>query len=151
MHGHGLSSDWWGFGCLLYELVMGSPPFFMKQTNDQSDDALYQMIQTNAVEFPLSVSSELKDFITQLLVKDYTKRLGHKHGFDEIASHSWFTGVDWLGLLMKKIPSPLKIISATNFDKEFIGNTQSVQDFIARRGWENAYPDPWKYTDWDYP
>jgi len=28
--GHGLSADWWQLGCLIYELLIGTPVFYEK-------------------------------------------------------------------------------------------------------------------------
>jgi hypothetical protein len=44
-----------------------------------------------------NLSLELKDLINQLLRFDPEKRLGAR-GFDEIRSHRFFRGFDWLGL-----------------------------------------------------
>jgi serum/glucocorticoid-regulated kinase 2 len=39
--GHDYSSDWWSFGILTYELLIGIPPFF-----DKNKQTMYRNIVT---------------------------------------------------------------------------------------------------------
>ena len=45
--GHDHTVDWWTLGVLMYELLVGIPPYF-----DKSRHAMYKMIRTRAVRFP---------------------------------------------------------------------------------------------------
>jgi len=40
------------------------------------------------------MSEEMKDFISRLLQRDQSKRLG-ANGVEEIKSHPWFEGIDF--------------------------------------------------------
>ncbi len=61
--GHNHMVDWWGFGILLYEMIVSYPPFF-----DENIDAMYEKIKYNPVKFPSKqpISSEAKDLITKV-------------------------------------------------------------------------------------
>jgi hypothetical protein len=51
----------------------------------------------NPVLFPATpvATAQCKDIITQLLIKDETKRLGAKLGAEEIKQHPFFKGIEW--------------------------------------------------------
>ena len=95
--------DWWTLGVLIFELVVGVPPFFHKNVH-----RMYYMIQNNDLSWAfaerqkIEVSSQLKDLICRLLTKDRTKRLG-VNGVDEILSHEWFASIDREKLLKKEL------------------------------------------------
>ena len=95
--------DWWALGVLIFELVVGVPPFFHKKVY-----TICYMIQNNDLSWAsaerqkIEVSSQLKDLISRLLTKDRTKRLG-VNGVDEILSHEWFASIDREKLLKKEL------------------------------------------------
>uniref|UniRef100_A0A8C5WFG2 non-specific serine/threonine protein kinase n=1 Tax=Leptobrachium leishanense TaxID=445787 RepID=A0A8C5WFG2_9ANUR len=63
-------SDLWALGCIVYELLVGTPPFYT-----HSIFQLVSIITQQAVRWPRDVSPELKSFLQGLLTKDSTLRL----------------------------------------------------------------------------
>lgn len=67
---HGLPADVWGLGCMLYTLLVGSPPFHtqhVKTTLNRVINADYKI--------PLDLSYNAQDLLQKLLCKDPTKRI----------------------------------------------------------------------------
>ncbi|CAL8070029.1 unnamed protein product [Calicophoron daubneyi] len=64
------TADLWALGCILYELFVGTPPFY---TNSIFE--LVRMITRKSIHWPPDMSPEFKDFLTRLLQKDTRKRL----------------------------------------------------------------------------
>ncbi|KAG1656195.1 hypothetical protein FOA52_011996 [Chlamydomonas sp. UWO 241] len=95
-------------GCILYELVVGAPPF-----NADSPEEIFENILDRRFEWPEveedeeEMSADCRDLIDQLLNQDPTLRLGHR-GAVEIKMHPFFEGIDWANLAKTKaqfIPS----------------------------------------------
>lgn len=72
--GVGKESDLYGVGTVLYEFLIGEPPYF-------SDDipTLYRNIKEGKLKFPKNISENAKSLILGLLERDPKKRLGY-HG-----------------------------------------------------------------------
>lgn len=88
--GHGQSADWYLIGELLYEVIIGQPPFF-----NESKKILLNMILNSTVEYPMYVNRSTKDFIKRLMDRNPKTRLGAKGGAQEVKAHPFFTGIDW--------------------------------------------------------
>ena len=100
--GHGKAVDWYLLGVLLYELVIGQPPYFSKNKNQ-----LIRNIQTAPLKLPLFLSSEIKDLLIALLERNPQKRLGSsKEDANEIKAHPWFRGIDWKEVMERKLSPP---------------------------------------------
>ncbi|KAM8962411.1 serine/threonine-protein kinase 36 [Pelodytes ibericus] len=63
-------SDLWALGCIVYELLVGTPPFYT-----HSIFQLVSIITQQEVRWPRAVSPELKAFLQGLLTKDPAVRL----------------------------------------------------------------------------
>ncbi|KAH6779113.1 AGC cGMP-dependent and protein kinase kinase family protein [Perilla frutescens var. hirtella] len=90
--GYGVECDWWSLGSIMYEMLIGYPPFY-------SDNPVTTCKKTvhwrNHLKFPRDrrLTPEAKDLISRLLC-DVDNRLG-SHGVDEIKAHPWFKHIEW--------------------------------------------------------
>lgn len=118
--GYNHSVDYWSLGVTVYELLLGYPPFVSRITfpgdkfdfpvefksnslvRDVTNDELNLM--NEPLDFPDTVSSEAKDFVTMLLNVDEKKRLGcTEKGFAEVMDHPFFKSVNWDKLLVRHV------------------------------------------------
>lgn len=103
--GHGKPVDWWAFGILMYEMLVGYPPFF-----DESPYKIYEKILDGKLNFPKWVDTRGMDLVRGLLQVDHTKRIGAlKRGVQDIRKHKFYAGVDWEVLFSRKIPAPIPV------------------------------------------
>lgn len=65
--GHTQIVDYWTYGCLLYEMLMGFPPF---QSSKNNQNVLYEMIIEGKFKLPSKFDENAKSILTQLLVTD---------------------------------------------------------------------------------
>lgn len=128
--GHDRSVDWWAIGVLIYEMLIGVTPFYNRNRN-----MLLMKIKNSKVIFPdrtryrIDYSDEIVDLITQLLVKDKTKRIGFKYGAAEILRHPWFADTDINKLFNKTVIPPFKPEISTEFlDTKFFNAKSDAKD-----------------------
>lgn len=109
------SCDWWSFGCVLYEMLAGIPPFYCKKKSD-----IYTAILTKNPNYYNYLSKDAIDIISKLLEKDPLKRLG-REGVEEIKEHPFFDDIDWDRMYNKELVTPYKPLLEGNLDtKHFV-------------------------------
>lgn len=115
--GYGIECDWWSLGAIMYEMLVGYPPF---QSNDSVTTCRKIVNWRLHLKFPddIVVSGKAKDLIKKLLC-DVDRRLGAR-GADEIKQHPWFESIRWDKLYQMEaacIPEVSDELDTRNFDK----------------------------------
>ncbi|XP_025950899.2 serine/threonine-protein kinase 36 isoform X1 [Dromaius novaehollandiae] len=77
------TADLWSVGCILYELFVGTPPFYTS-----SIFQLVSLIVKDPVKWPKAISPVFKSFLQGLLMKDPRQRLS----WPELLSHPFIAG-----------------------------------------------------------
>ncbi|QKX63024.1 uncharacterized protein TRUGW13939_10192 [Talaromyces rugulosus] len=93
------ASDLWAFGCIVFQLLAGRPPF--KAANEY---LTFQKIVALEYEFPSGFPPVARDLVERLLVLDPARRLPIEH----IKNHEFFDGVAWGRALWKQKAPRLK-------------------------------------------
>jgi len=98
--GYGKAADWWSLGNIIYEMIIGIPPFY---TSNQKE--LFDRIKFANPKFPEQLPTRLRSLLEGLLKKDPSKRLGHDSA-ESIKQHPWFQDVNWKALSDKRYEAP---------------------------------------------
>ncbi|KAG4393767.1 hypothetical protein GLYMA_03G164600v4 [Glycine max] len=115
--GYGMECDWWSLGAIMYEMLVGYPPFY---SDDPMSTCRKIVNWKSHLRFPeeARLSPEAKDLISKLLC-DVNQRLG-SNGADEIKAHPFFNGVEWDKLYQMEaafIPEVNDELDTQNFEK----------------------------------
>ncbi|OAY71734.1 serine/threonine-protein kinase tricorner-like isoform X1 [Ananas comosus] len=115
--GYGMECDWWSLGAIMYEMLVGYPPFY---SEDPMSTCRKIVNWRNHLKFPeeAKLSPEAKDLISRLLC-NVEQRLGTK-GAHEIKAHPWFNGTQWDKLYQMEAafkPEVTGELDTQNFEK----------------------------------
>eukprot|EP00756_Hemistasia_phaeocysticola_P035793 Hpha_TRINITY_DN16605_c0_g2::TRINITY_DN16605_c0_g2_i1::g.182627::m.182627/K13303/SGK2; serum/glucocorticoid-regulated kinase 2 len=99
---HDLRADYWSLGILIFEMVIGIPPFY-----DDDVSRMYEKVLGAPLNFEpdgevVTVSEELKCLCSGLLSRDKEKRLSGL----QVLDHPWFAGIDRAALLRGELEPP---------------------------------------------
>eukprot|EP00826_Nyctotherus_ovalis_P039357 TRINITY_DN3783_c0_g1_i1.p3 TRINITY_DN3783_c0_g1~~TRINITY_DN3783_c0_g1_i1.p3 ORF type:complete len:153 (+),score=53.92 TRINITY_DN3783_c0_g1_i1:423-881(+) len=118
----GANADWWALGVMMYEMLLGEPPF-----NGNAPEEIFRKILANAKdkEIPIGynddqVTPEAASLISGLLTPDPRRRLGH-NGAGDIKTHTFFQEIVWSDIRSQEppfVPSPADITDTSHFLEE---------------------------------
>eukprot|EP01006_Ploeotia_vitrea_P042258 TRINITY_DN66614_c8_g7_i1.p1 TRINITY_DN66614_c8_g7~~TRINITY_DN66614_c8_g7_i1.p1 ORF type:complete len:506 (+),score=291.17 TRINITY_DN66614_c8_g7_i1:168-1520(+) len=112
--GYGQECDWWSLGVIMYECLVGYPPFY---ADDPMSTCRKIVNFRKTLVFPAeaNLSPEAVDLMKRLICKAKDRL-----DFEGIKKHPFFKGMDWDNLRTRRPPIVPKVTSATdtrNFDK----------------------------------
>ncbi|KAM7500456.1 hypothetical protein LguiA_024870 [Lonicera macranthoides] len=90
--GYGKECDWWSLGAIMYEMLVGYPPFYSQEPMSTCRKIVNWKTY---LKFPeeAKLSIHAKDLISSLLC-NVEQRLGTR-GAHEIKAHRFFKGIQW--------------------------------------------------------
>ena len=100
--GYTNAADWFSLGCVMYEMLTGKSPFFVRRGVN-----IGMKTFEKEVLYPESLDKKAKNLIQKLLILDPKERLGSgPNGTENIKNDPYFEGIDWDDVLNKKIKPP---------------------------------------------
>ena len=144
--------------------MTGLPPYY-----DKNRQELYNNIKNKEIDFfddkdlnEKKVSDNAKDFLSKILVKDPSQRLGSGlRDAEDIKEHPWFSedGIDWPSILEKTekppyIPNLRNEDDVDHFDEQFTKmdphgsfNPKGTQKKLSEDQWSDFDLDAEEYSD----
>lgn len=108
--------DFWSLGCVMFDMLTGSPPF-----TGNNNKKIMDKILANKFKIPFYLSQDAKDLLLRLLKKNPEKRLTD---FEIVKKHRFFRKINWKDIENREFEPPIipiitDPILAENFDNEF--------------------------------
>lgn len=106
--GHGMAVDWWELGVLIFELMVGYPPF---AANDPMEIFRKISVGIDRVTFPSAGKGVVEDLVKQLCKRTASERLPMRAGGTKnIRQHPWFVAskFDWEAMQIQTLTPPFK-------------------------------------------
>ncbi|KAJ8675047.1 hypothetical protein QAD02_010833 [Eretmocerus hayati] len=135
--------DWWSVGVILYEMLVGSPPF-LANTPAETQYKVIHWEQTLHIPKQANLSPEGKDLILKLCV-GADRRLGKNA--DEVKSHPFFASIDFEKGLRRQVAPHIPRIQyptdTSNFDPvdpEKLRNSESSDSSKSDELLDNGKP-----------
>uniref|UniRef100_A0AAR2M1X7 Protein kinase C n=1 Tax=Pygocentrus nattereri TaxID=42514 RepID=A0AAR2M1X7_PYGNA len=114
---YSFSVDWWSFGVLVYEMLIGQSPF-----HGDDEDELFESIRMDTPHYPRWITVDTRDMLERLFERDPSRRLGV---VGNIRAQPFFKTVNWSALERRETEPPFKPKvkapnDCSNFDREFL-------------------------------
>lgn len=117
---YGKAVDWWAFGVLIYQMLLGQSPF-----RGEDEDEIFDAILSDEPLYPMHMPRDSVHILQKLLTREPDKRLGcGPTDALEIMKHPFFADINWDDIYHKRIkpafvPNLKDATDTSNFDDEF--------------------------------
>lgn len=117
---YGRAVDWWAFGVLIYQMLLGQSPF-----RGEDEDEIFDAILSDEPLYPIHMPRDSVDILRKLLTREPDKRLGcGPTDALEIMKHPFFADINWDDIYHKRVkplfvPNLRDATDTSNFDEEF--------------------------------
>ncbi|TNN82697.1 cGMP-dependent protein kinase 1 [Liparis tanakae] len=129
--GHDFAVDFWSLGVLIYELLVGSPPF-----SSSEPQKIYAKILDGVLKYPPYMSEAAKSIISKMCRPRPGQRLGNtKNGIKDVRHHRWFGSMNWHKLRVGQLDAPTGPCYI-NFDRFPLDQTKAEEEFS---GWDRDF------------
>ncbi|XP_072369019.1 G protein-coupled receptor kinase 6-like [Scyliorhinus torazame] len=140
---YAFSPDWWGLGCLLYEMIEGQSPFQQRKKKIKREEVEIR-VKEEQESYSDKFSMEVRSLCQMLLRKNPKERLGCcGRGSCEVKEHSLFQNINFkrmeAGMVKPPfVPDPQAIYCKDVLDIEQFSTVKGVElepadnDFYAR-------------------
>ncbi|XP_027242944.1 G protein-coupled receptor kinase 4 isoform X4 [Cricetulus griseus] len=103
---YAFSPDWWGLGCLIYEMIAGHTPF-KKYKEKVTREELERRVKNDTEEYSEKFSEDAKSICSMLLIKDPSYRLGcQSNGAAAVKQHPVFKDINFSRLEANMLDPP---------------------------------------------
>uniref|UniRef100_A0A8C5GKJ4 G protein-coupled receptor kinase n=1 Tax=Gouania willdenowi TaxID=441366 RepID=A0A8C5GKJ4_GOUWI len=127
---YGTSADWWGLGCLIYEMTAGHPVFRAQGEHPQHRE-MENRIQRKQEDYNKKFVKSVKDLCSSLLIKDPEQRLGcGDSGGNAVRSHPFFYTINFRMLEAGLVEAPFQ----PDPRLVYCGDVQDIEEFSPVKG-----------------
>eukprot|EP01103_Thecamoeba_quadrilineata_P017014 TRINITY_DN587_c0_g1_i2.p1 TRINITY_DN587_c0_g1~~TRINITY_DN587_c0_g1_i2.p1 ORF type:complete len:504 (-),score=70.91 TRINITY_DN587_c0_g1_i2:25-1536(-) len=142
LKGYGKECDWWSVGAIMFEMLIGYPPFCSEIPAQTYRNIL------NAKEvlcFPeeIDISPQAQDLIERFL-SDQSVRLGI-NGIEEIKKHAFFDGFDWENI--RSMKPPVVPLFSSSTDTSYFDEFKELEEPIEKQNNGSKFR---RYTDFRF-
>ena len=130
--------DWWSVGVIMYEMLIGYPPF-CSETPQETYRKIINWKHTLKFPEDCQISQQAREVIEKLLC-DQHQRLG-RHGVDEIKALPFFKGIVWDKI--REMESPILPQLDSLYDTKYFDNFDEAPEDDRESEWENSRKNHW--------
>lgn len=122
--GYGPEVDWWSLGVIMYECLVGYPPFYAEKPL-QTCRKIVNYKRTLKIPAEAGLTRDAKDILLKLICSSRTRL-----GFDGIKKHNFFKSCPWDDLM--KVTPPFVPDLDDAVDAKYFDNFEDVEDSVPK-------------------